>query len=98
MGNRISSHVAEVIEQVNSTARVGQRVVEVLRTVPARNPTTITGAGVSQRVVEVLFCKPTDVRVGQHVVETLTSLSDIAGEGGGGPGAGGGAHGFAYIS
>ena len=64
---------------------VAQDLLEVLVAAPTRDPTTITGAGVTQHLVEALvkFDSPS-VRVTAEAIEVLVRPIDVIGDGGGG--------------
>lgn len=79
---RLSQRLSEVLAQPDGKTEVSQRIVEVLMAYTAPNPTTVTGAGVSQRVVEVLYQDTGPAaRISQRVVELLFSAA-TTGEGG----------------
>ncbi len=91
-----SLYVIETLLDITTpaTVKVGQDVIEALVTNVAFDPTTITGAGVSQDVIEVLASLGSStVKVSQDVVEVLclpipvTSTTEEAA-----------IHGFAYVS
>jgi len=76
-------------------ARVAQYVVEALIPTDAFNPTTVTGAGVSQLVIEVLGNFPAKARVAQVIIEVLMAESETQTTPPG-PGGSGGVRVFGY--
>lgn len=86
MPARIATELIEVLTiPPAGNAYVSQALIEVLVAAPTRDPTTITGAGVTQHLVEVLVRPDSPaVRVSNEVVEVLVRPADVAGGGSGG--------------
>lgn len=78
MPSKTSQQVIELLVVLETLyARISQYAVEALYTNPTIDPTTVSGAGVSQDVVEVLCGLSANAMIGQDVVEVLCTASDL---------------------